>query len=44
MQVDIYSREAIELLLKNDFPNNVAVISFYDPPSKRTGEIFHPAL
>lgn len=42
MQVDIYSREAIELLLKNDFPNNVAVISFYDPPSKRTGEIFQP--
>ncbi len=42
MQVDIYSREAIELLLKNNFPNNVAVISFYDPPSKRTGEIFQP--
>jgi len=42
MQVDIYSREAIELLLKDNLPDNVAVISFYDPTSKRTGEVFQP--
>ena len=42
MQVSIYSREAIEQLLKEQFPNNTAVISFYDPPSKRTGKIFSP--
>ena len=42
MQVDIYSREAIEQLLEDKFPDNVAVISFYDPPSKRTGEKFQP--
>ena len=42
MQVSIYSREAIEKLLKEQFPNNTAVISFYDPPSKRTGEVFSP--
>lgn len=34
MKVSIYSREAIEKLIKNDFPDNVAVISFYDPKSK----------
>ena len=33
MNVGIYSREAIEKLLSEDFPKNVAVISFYDPPS-----------
>lgn len=32
MNVFIYSRKAIEELLKSDFPENVAVISFYDPP------------
>lgn len=42
MQVDIYSREAIEQLLQDKFPDNVAVISFYDPPSLRTGEVFQP--
>ena len=42
MQVDIYSREAIEQLLEDKFPDNVAVISFYDPPSIRTGEVFQP--
>lgn len=42
MQVDIYSREAIEQLLEDKFPDNVAVISFYDPPSKRTREKFQP--
>lgn len=42
MKVEIYSREAIEKLLQGAFPENTAVISFYDPPSKRTGEIFKP--
>ena len=32
MKILIYSRKAMEELLKNDFPENVAVISFYDPP------------
>ena len=40
MKVSVYSREAIEQLLKEQFPNNTAVISFYDPPSRRTGEIY----
>lgn len=42
MKVQIYSRKAIEELLQGDFPENTAVISFYDPPSKRTGELFKP--
>lgn len=33
MQVSIYSREKITKILQSDFPKNVAVISFYDPPS-----------
>lgn len=33
MQILIYSREAVQKLLQTDFPKNVAVISFYDPPS-----------
>lgn len=31
MNVSIYSRKAIEQLIANGFPDNVAVISFYDP-------------
>lgn len=31
MKVSIYSRERIEKLLQSDFPENTAVISFYDP-------------
>lgn len=42
MDVKIYSREAIEALLQNNFPANTAVISFYDPPSKRTPKDYHP--
>lgn len=42
MKVQIYSRKAIEELLQSGFPENTAVISFYDPPSKRTGEVFKP--
>ena len=34
MKVGIYSRSAIEMLLKTGFPKNIAVISFYDPPGK----------
>lgn len=33
MKISIYSREAVTKLLQSDFPENVAVISFYDPPS-----------
>lgn len=42
MKVEIYSRKAIEALLQNGFPKKVAVISFYDPPSKRTGKALPP--
>lgn len=38
MKVDIYSRKAIEKLLLQNFPKNVAVISFYDPVNRKTGE------
>lgn len=38
MRVEIYSRESIEKLLIGDFPENVAVISFYNPVNPRTGE------
>ena len=44
MKVSIYSRKAVEELLKNDFPKNTAVISFYDPPNIRTGEISKPVV
>lgn len=40
MKVHIYSRKAIEELLQGDFPKNTAVISFYDPPNIRTGEVY----
>lgn len=42
MVVSIYSRKVIEELIQGDFPKNTAVISFYDPPSKRTGEVYEP--
>lgn len=32
MKVFIYSRKAMEALFASDFPEDVAVISFYDPP------------
>lgn len=35
MNVFIYSREAIEQLIENKFPDNVAVISFYDPKTSK---------
>lgn len=33
MKVSIYSRKAIEELIQTCFPENSAVISFYDPPA-----------
>lgn len=42
MKVQIYSRFAIEELLKENYLQNTAVISFYDPPNIRTGEITKP--
>lgn len=35
MKVSIYSRKSVEELLQKGFPPNTAVISFYDPPSRR---------
>lgn len=42
MNVKIYSREAIEKLLKNGFPENIAVISFYDPAIRRIDKDYKP--
>lgn len=42
MDVKIYSRKAIEMLLHERFPDNVAVISFYDPRTKRTEKDYNP--
>lgn len=42
MKVSIYSREEIEKLIGKGFPKKTAVISFYDPPNIRTGEISEP--
>lgn len=39
MNVSIYSREAIEsIIAEGEFPDNTAVISFYDPAIKRIDE------
>ena len=38
----ILSRSAAEKLLQDGFPRNTFVISFYDPPSKRTGQVSKP--
>ena len=36
MNVSVYSREQIEKIIAEDkFPSNQAVISFYDPATKR---------
>lgn len=42
MNVKIYSRKAIEELLKDNVLENTAVISFYDPPSKRNPKVTAP--
>ena len=39
MKINICSRKVAEALLKDGFPKNTAVISFYDPPSKRMKEV-----
>ena len=39
MKVTVYSREAVENIIRNkEFPPNTAVISFYDPAIKRIDE------
>lgn len=39
MKVEIYGRKAMEDLIRNGFPSNAAVISFYTPPrSERPAE------
>lgn len=48
MNVSVFSRKRMERLLENKeklqngILDNVAIISFYDPPSIRTGEVFKP--
>lgn len=42
MDVKIYSRKAMEELLKDNVLENTAVISFYDPPSKRNPKVTVP--
>ena len=42
MKISIYSRKAMEELLKSDFLENVAVISFYDPPGSFRDADYQP--
>ena len=42
MNVSIYSRKAIEELLKGDFPKNVAIISFCDPEIAHIDKDYRP--
>ena len=42
MKIDICSRKTAEALLENGFPENTAVISFYDPPSKSMKDVLPP--
>ena len=42
MKIFIYSRKAMEKLLKSDFPENVAIISFYDPPGSFRDADYQP--
>jgi len=47
MQIKIFSRNKIEEVINDealakDVLSNASVISFYDPPSRRTGEVFKP--
>ena len=41
-KITIMSRKAIEELIMDGFPDNVAVISFFDPKSKRTPKDYVP--
>lgn len=42
MKVSIYSRKNVEELLKDNFPDNTAVISFYDPIDKKEDFFYKP--
>lgn len=42
MKIEIISREMAQALIEGDFPSNTAVISFYDPPSKRFSDVLPP--
>jgi len=42
MNVSVYSRKAIEELLKSDFPKNVAIISFCDPEIAHIDRDYRP--
>ena len=42
MKVTVYSRKAVESLLRNGFPENTAVISFYDPIDRRNKNDYAP--
>lgn len=42
MNIEIYSRAMMETCLKGSFPENTAVISFYDPVSTRTPKGYTP--
>ena len=44
MKVRIFSRPDIEDLLINEVPSNTAIISFYDPKSKRTPIDYAPVV
>ena len=40
MEVVIYSRAAAEMIIQDHFPDNTAVISFYDPDRYNTGKSY----
>ena len=42
MNVEIYSRRAIEQLLTRGFPDNTAVVSFYNPPGTYASKEYAP--
>lgn len=42
MNISVYSRKEIEALIEGDFPQNTAVISFYDPKSRHTLKGYSP--
>ena len=42
MKVTVYSRKAVESLLRNAFPENTVVISFYDPIDRRNKNDYAP--
>ena len=41
-KIEIMSRKAVEELIADGFPENTAVVSFYDPKSKRTPIDYSP--